>query len=1028
MKFFIGNTEYKIEIAPQITETFDETLDTAQVVLKANSTSNPYAPMQECHFDFETTPSQLIYMYILNDQVELFSISPLTYKHTLTLIQKSRELSKLLVRDSVFSQPMNNKKNGYSACSYVRERNDGDRFRTLATSSTAQYFHWVEPLHISYKDKSFDKKIKYKLSIYYFETISARQTGDIKKATSLSEISTAADPRFELLFYANNAIASSLEIDSNHLNTWNEIDISQYMGTTTDLYFTVAANEPINKSGVLRVIVHVDYYIETFYYTVYDILNLLIERYNLLDPYHYEGLINFSLPSSGTLYDLLTNTIAPNFTFTGMTMYECFAEVFKLFDAIFTITGNGILDIEYFNEYTGEINENMNFSSSNLQIAEEKYNNKIVNYYQDARIEKTFPSSNGFVGLRTSELGVPSKQAYNILLPHPIYQLNEIKIEMPQVVLGFINENQQQYAYFNFPDGSLDITRYVVEKSLWSLLNSTNVLPISDNYMTLTQLTTTYYSKGGTDILFSGFYKDATQIEKTNIVNLLNYAVRRWSGYAYTDVTGSGFYALPASYDAHYLDFANDCPPSSERTEYKWQNLFFNVKYLTSLNGKVQIDSITDKFKGEMLVGQQSGAVDLFKLGLNMQGLSLKLGEPTMTMTHKITNWNDRIKKGQYIIKDGNRWIANICQYTLFNDKMVGTIDFSKNFNALSQRIKLNQEKRLSVIDKSLVQKSEILLMEYVYASSVFDNTKIKPSTEYMYFDDTYLYHSFSRTFKYVYAWKNTIDYAEIKSCDYNGAVYHYTDRDGNSKNVEKIYVPLNNYACGNTLCFECSFEDSKSAGNRLQVSISGWWFFTSSTYYSYYIPYTDENGFMDRFTLKFKNSYSSNSFKDLPDLDNQYAVSDEIFAEIENFKCWKQPNEIFALNYQLSVMPIPQRKDIDFIGSKMIYNNALISSDKFFKPDTFYFHYSTTETYDILDTKGIGNRILISEVTPENDSLNYYFRISFIHNGNLQNLNNIKSWAICDSEKNIYFASNSVPIDKDFVDIHFYPRHVKLS
>ena len=59
-----------------------------------------------------------------------------------------------------------------------------------------------------------------------------------------------------------------------------------------------------------------------------------------------------------------------------------------------------------------------------------------------------------------------------------------------------------------------------------------------------------------------------------------------------------------------------------------------------------------------------------------MVGVSLQMGEPTLSATHKISSWANRIKKGQiYTDENGDKWLANICSYTIIGDDLfVGNI------------------------------------------------------------------------------------------------------------------------------------------------------------------------------------------------------------------------------------------------------------------------------------------------------------------------------------------------------------------
>ena len=137
-----------------------------------------------------------------------------------------------------------------------------------------------------------------------------------------------------------------------------------------------------------------------------------------------DKLQQFYLPEEGELYDLLKSTIAPNFTFTQLTFYECVAEVFRLFDSIFTIDSDGVLGITYFNQANKTV-RNFDFSGVNIALSEDKYTNALQTYYQEAKQKLTFPNNKNYIRARSSELGIPEQQDHYIILPHSIHSVEK---------------------------------------------------------------------------------------------------------------------------------------------------------------------------------------------------------------------------------------------------------------------------------------------------------------------------------------------------------------------------------------------------------------------------------------------------------------------------------------------------------------------------------------------------------------------------------------------------------------------------
>ena len=106
-----------------------------------------------------------------------------------------------------------------------------------------------------------------------------------------------------------------------------------------------------------------------------------------------------------------------------------------------------------------------------------------------------------------------------------------------------------------------------------------------------------------------------------------------------------------------------------------------------------------------------------------------------------------------------------------------------------------------------------------------------------------------------------------------------------------------------------------------------------------------------------------------------------------------KQPNEVFALNYEIAFLPKEQNRD--FIGSAFINDNFLVSGKP--KRKKLYVWHSE-EPYSVLDTEGRGTKLAVTGVAQSGGE------ITFTH----EEGEATSYWAICDERGNILFASNS--------------------
>ena len=390
------------------------------------------------------------------------------------------------------------------------------------------------------------------------------------------------------------------------------------------------------------------------------------------------------MPGSGELHQLLTTTIAPNFTFTQSTMYECVADVFRLFDAIFRIGTNDVIEIEYFNDLSKEEIAQATFSGRNTSISEDKYANGLVSYYQDARINDVFPTESSFGHIRSPEFGVALENDHSVIVNYPIDSLDSFKVKVPVAVM-YGSSFKTLGTIYGAPtnDLTIELIDRIVEQNIWSNLPSQELLESTyfDNF-NLIQITSFFFTKGDNKINISYSAKEHAWVITTTKYSFTQAIIAQLSLMAnirYYRKTGG--YLL-----GRYFKSGTATPD--------WKNILIQATYKASVGGVTKVHSVVKKYEGEALIDQYNGSVDINKMGLNMLGVSLKLGNPIMNATHRISSWTNRVKVGQIYRWQNGLWIANVCSYTFLKNGVIkGSISFVQNFNQLSLRTQLLREK-----------------------------------------------------------------------------------------------------------------------------------------------------------------------------------------------------------------------------------------------------------------------------------------------------------------------------------------------
>lgn len=1120
MKFYIyEDGEYKkvkVETLPSITDMLDETLDIVSFSLMANDKADAYLPTTKFKVEFEDDENTIKYFEISSDTVEIFRTNPPKYKHRLSCIQNTRKLSRHIVRDSNFTQPANKHRESLVAVSCgINLVIDGHS--TLTRSYRSGMFGNYEPLVISNNEKISNTYVEIDVQV-------AKANGtNQKKATWLSNINGLQDINSQIqgelhfnslsiyLFYELNGqqverrvaiseIGGSL-VFNKKLDAPFIKDIIEQGATNIRLGFEKTTDIPINSTplpcysipftydcqpslgnNLVFIMCQAKIIAETYYYTVYDVLDLLRKRQK---QENINGSKNdlFKLPTeeqNPELYNLLKTTIAPNFTFTQLTLYECIADIFRLFDAIFTMDDDGVLGIKYFNERNNkEINPR--FAGRLTAHSETKYTNGYITNYQDGRVELEFPAKGSYAHLRATTLGVPKEEDDKyFVVEQPIQFIESANVGGFTTIFsnGYTTDSTKsrvpQYQTINDVQATgeppFDITRYIIEESLWGLLDKTSGIP-TGNPSRLLQTNTITFQQYQNSIHFGSTYTDSTSITYINFVNMIACAGARMAG---VDKIEAGTWSR--GYSPQYHD--PDVIPVIRPFRVYWKDIVVNLHYFSSSNGRVKVESITNKYDGESLIDQLNGAVDLNKMGLNMLGYALKNGEPSLSGKHIICDISKRIKKGDIYRYNNEIWVANSCLYTVMRDgKISGQITFTKNFNSLSLVTRKLNERRMTNISRDLVMKSEDNFIEYCYLSSISQsitsqtisinpnsllfgiwatfktttNGRYAPTLAFMSKESvppsTYNGNFSSGEIETTgegyesvvtielenassYNITVSFDGTSAGSCSYtaddNSIVlicdaqderdFDYTTYLITVNVPGSIYIPLVKYGAGNAVCFEMEYKDSINAGNQT-VRKTGW--FGTSDYYTDIVKYTDDNGFretLDIYLYKGQQVFD----RTFPEIDTSNLDSNDNVISIRQYKYYKQPNEIFALNYEIIFLAANPTNE--FIGSKFIDNNALVNDDICNKKVYLSFDNSDDDKYySVLDIKGKGRQqVEITSVTALGTS-----RLIFEHSSVDTSL--LNQWALVDEDNNILFASNIASNDNNSKRIYIYTRRERI-
>lgn len=711
----------------------------------------------------------------------------------------------------------------------------------------------------------------------------------------------------------------------------------------------------------------------------------------------------YSLPSSGDFYNILVNTIAPNFTFTESDLYQALAQVYLYLDGVPTVDENGVLGIEYFNQNGEEISLTNEIADEKISISEDRYINSLITDFQKGDINRNvdFPTKYGFANSQSIDVGVPNSGSYVMRLDHPIREIEKVEMIVTGIYCQWC-EARKDGSVWNAGIGKpendfiLDITDYVVEQSIYNNLPmpSDNFPSDDRNHTELTKKNTFYFTKGTNVINISGIVQNQLS-QFFTVSNVIESAFRKYCGVGYK-----------TSVDTINLDVNNEKPDTPMEVK-------FRVKYKPMLQGRLKIEGTENKYNGDVRLDQNSGSVDLGRIGINLFGNISKMGNEEKSFTRKVCSLSNLLTKGKvYIDENNNKWFIDKVSNTLFKDFIVQQISLSKNFNKLSNFIKLNQGKRFNEIDSALVERSEDNYNEYLYFDNVSTNDLVADD---IHFKTITIENGLKNTFKDLGRQNWNIDFACLTTQNLNASSLNTTQG--------YIYIPLAKYGSGNMLCFETSFESPIVANTCLQKSSDYW---TGASYYSTYIKYTDNQGFADIFNLKYMSllSFNDTAFgESLPLISATVMSTSNTCGIFNGLRYYKKPNEIFAFNYGLVLLPY-QNKDI-FFGENFINNNGLLGLHACLDDSRLYYG---NEKYSILDKKATGNYVNIGTniiINKTGDDGSYTSNITLEVNVALPTA--CSSWCIADKFGNVLISSNQELASGDKVYLNIKSKHNRI-
>lgn len=731
----------------------------------------------------------------------------------------------------------------------------------------------------------------------------------------------------------------------------------------------------------------------------------------------------FHLDSSGEDYQLLSTTESPEFSFNNLTVFEALSQVLETVDALPRFEGDGLgangysLVLDYYNKTGSAIPNDKPFSSYTSNATEQKFDNGVLTSFQNAEAVSYFPSkpyrSNFYYArARVANYGIPERQDFVLSVDKPIKYINHLwlKTSCAYDVLywggTYYSWGTNVKKYLNtkvngipFP---VDIASFVFDDATYSSALAQGDYPLSYNHNIRIQQNSLKFKQGGTDIMVGNKATNSYNIVSFVLWNCWTVAKDRAIGRYCINYQGSGTMGLSPTYSWCYEFSFCDSEHFNE--------VYFACEYGTDLSGRLEIQSPYRKEEGQFLASASAPSIDIAKLGLNMLGLSLRSGEPTMTCGQLISYWGARLKVGQVLTLNDDRWVVTKASYKAFhcdgtNDVIKGTLEFTKNFNGLAKRIGIDQSTRLYNVDRSIANLCEMNITDYVYCEVVgYASMGEEVSDGLGTCTDKTVGGLFLKALNPDSTDVTEVSFAEIK-----------TQNNGETS-AAGIYIPTQVYGSGNCVCFEAKFSDPMSAGVKMTASKDGttyWWatdawqqFVGGTYYYGTDVKYTDDEGYGEKVSVSYHSRpLAGDTFSDdFPDVksntfETKFAVGDLEFD--------KQPNEIFGLNYELAFLSRNHKANDEVFFAKRFFEAWDDRKKLDLQQLRLYWSDNEADRYSYADTKGKGVALVVTARILETDeAICIAFTSDVLWSSTYSKV--FKSMALCDQNGNIIIAANT--------------------
>lgn len=1019
-KFYLNDNEINVQTNASFRSTQDSSLDDGSLMIELTTSAKTIKPRSKLRIDEINGNNEVVnewnFIVISDDVEQANKIEPFYYVHYLTVAQSTQALQHYLLRNSIFQQPLDEKKARTIAHGYILNTPtstttfdaSGKMILACYNNGAASWDDWQEnvyrsdKIYISSREKINNVFVDIDTWVLGFKFAydngtngilctmgNSPRTWDRNKHSSFGifieyrEEEDSAEPDAQESFTINAGNGKydtiiqqiSKTFFEEHGAGWynltlNVQNLPSWIFNNSDISFNVTDDR--TTGGVvgaafptIQTILYLTLRIDTYYYSLYNVLNNI--RYQCGK--ELNGIDRQEKPYSLFNISELNNIVAPDFRFSGSTVFDAVSQVFEYIDAVPTLDKSNQLGYELLNEFNGQkLDSSTKFGDIKTRLEDKYYDNQIITQYTNAKQPTPiwYPAKNRYKYIETTKYGIPNVNDAVITTDKPIEKINKLWIRLSRktdvdykfdVKHSYIYNNNTYYIYsvdfsgFSIPNASYDIAPVMVEQSIYFSLPVGSITSSSR-----VQANTLMFTKGSKEI-HVGTYEE------------LNY-------------TSINIYTVIAKMLREEWEFVNSWNIGDLFTPQNVFETHYSIEYMATYEGQTMVESPENKKEGQFVVAQNSSSTAINKMGSNMLGFITRTGNESKAITMQLNTYDSRLTKGSIWQDDnGNKWVANIVKITFTtSNEIITEVEFVKNFNMISQRTQVDEEIKYTTINQQLIDKGYENVNEYLYfsTSSISDDENTQFTLDVV-----------NSLLKGTFGNDDTLSY--VGDC--------MIRLDDNTP----CFIPLHIYGAGNVINFEINYDHPLLAGNYLDG--------TQYTTMSRAVLYTDDGFGNELYAVFYKQLDNSSQLYDNYPIGNTSSHT-QMFSL--TYKYYKRENEILSFNYGIALLPKPIFQSNSYVKSEEIYFGEEFLAQNYLIPNNKYHTYQrilhlffdTENEYGINDKKVKDSSNVIEETGLSTivDTTNRYIQFSA---GNVQYGQSAKSWGICDDNGNIYLVAN---------------------